>query len=293
MKRQQVEKEPSRLLEDPFPSDTRELKKAGALSLLLHIVLIVFLVLNLKMGNLQNRSTVYRVTVKPYSLQKEIPRPIQKLPAPPPVLPKPQIQKEEKLKEKVEEPVKKPVPLPIAETVPLKKEENIAVPLTATIEKENKNTAQESSSVKVPGAEPGGACDGKVGFRWGRPGDGTGHGSSGGDGSGKGTGLSKRGRWGGYGDGTSGVSLPGYGVNPKPVYPPEARDRGCQGDVILKVEVLSNGRVGQIEVGKSSGYEALDQSALATVKKWRFIPAKRDMVAIPCWVNIPIKFQLK
>jgi protein TonB len=51
--------------------------------------------------------------------------------------------------------------------------------------------------------------------------------------------------------------------------------------------------VGQIEVKKSSGHEMLDQSALSTVKKWKFIPAKRGEVTIPAWVNIPIKFELQ
>jgi protein TonB len=61
----------------------------------------------------------------------------------------------------------------------------------------------------------------------------------------------------------------------------------------LRVEVLPDGRVGEIELKESCGYEVLDQSALATVKKWRFIPARRGKVAIPCYVNIPIKFQLR
>jgi protein TonB len=59
------------------------------------------------------------------------------------------------------------------------------------------------------------------------------------------------------------------------------------------VEVLINGQVGQIEIKKSSGYELLDHSALATVKQWRFIPAKKGEASIPLWVNIPIKFQLQ
>ena len=73
----------------------------------------------------------------------------------------------------------------------------------------------------------------------------------------------------------------------------EAREKGYEGEVVLKVEVLINGRVGQIEIKKSSGYELLDHSALTTVKQWRFIPAKKGDVTIPLWVNIPVKFQLQ
>jgi len=35
--------------------------------------------------------------------------------------------------------------------------------------------------------------------------------------------------------------------------------------------------LGEIELTESSGYEVLDQSALATVKKWRFTPAKEEV----------------
>jgi len=86
---------------------------------------------------------------------------------------------------------------------------------------------------------------------------------------------------------------PKYVENPKPLYPQEARKRGYEGVVVLRVEVLSNGRVGQIEIKKSSGYEVLDRSALTAVKQWRFIPANEGNGFIPCWVNIPIKFQLQ
>jgi len=86
---------------------------------------------------------------------------------------------------------------------------------------------------------------------------------------------------------------PKYAENPKPIYPQEARKKGYEGEVVLRVEVLQNGRVGQIDVKKSSGYELLDRSALATVKQWKFVPAQKGEKTIPLWVNIPVKFQLQ
>lgn len=86
---------------------------------------------------------------------------------------------------------------------------------------------------------------------------------------------------------------PKYAENPKPSYPQEARKKGMEGEVLLRVEVLASGRVGQIEVKQSSGHEPLDRTALSTVKQWRFIPAQKEGAAIPLWVNIPIKFQLQ
>jgi TonB family protein len=86
---------------------------------------------------------------------------------------------------------------------------------------------------------------------------------------------------------------PSYAENPKPFYPREARKWGYEGEVVLKVEVLSNGQVGQVEVKRSSGHEILDRSALDAVKQWKFIPAKKGENPIPFWVNIPVKFQLQ
>jgi len=118
----------------------------------------------------------------------------------------------------------------------------------------------------------------------------SGNGSPGKGSSGKGTGILDKffyAHRGGNGD------RPRYVENPKPIYPKEARDKGYEGEVVLRVEVLINGRVGQIEIKKSSGYELLDHSALAAVKQWRFIPAKKGDVAIPLRVSIPVKFQLQ
>lgn len=86
---------------------------------------------------------------------------------------------------------------------------------------------------------------------------------------------------------------PRYSENPKPLYPQEARKKGYEGEVLLRVEVLSNGRVGEIEVRRSSGHEVLDRSAITTVKQWRFVPAKKGETQVPVWVNIPVAFQLR
>jgi TonB family protein len=123
----------------------------------------------------------------------------------------------------------------------------------------------------------------------GQGGSGWGAGWGAGDGSGPGRGDLAGGAGGGRG---AGLARPRYAENPRPVYPSEAREKGYQGQVILRVEVLADGRVGQIEMKKSSGHEVLDRSALTTVKKWRFIPARREGVAVPFWVNVPVEFQL-
>jgi TonB family protein len=86
---------------------------------------------------------------------------------------------------------------------------------------------------------------------------------------------------------------PRYAQNPKPLYPREAKKRGYEGEVLLRVEVLSNGRVGEIEVKRSSGHEVLDRSAMTAVRQWRFVPARKGETPVPVWVNIPVAFQLR
>ncbi len=96
---------------------------------------------------------------------------------------------------------------------------------------------------------------------------------------------------GGSGQGIE-VGYPNYKINPKPGYPMIARRNGYEGTVLLRVWVLESGKVGKIEVEKSSGYEILDNSALKAVRDWIFMPGKRNGVAITSWVTVPIKFQL-
>lgn len=84
----------------------------------------------------------------------------------------------------------------------------------------------------------------------------------------------------------------GYLRNPKPQYPRVARERGYEGDVLLKVLVLHDGTVGDISVHHSSGYEVLDRAALDAVKEWLFVPASRDGVPVARWAIVPVKFRL-
>jgi len=84
-----------------------------------------------------------------------------------------------------------------------------------------------------------------------------------------------------------------YLQNPKPPYPPLAFRLKLEGKVTLMAEVGSDGRAGQVKILESSGHELLDQSALSTVKQWKFTPARKDGVIITQAVRIPITFSLK
>lgn len=79
----------------------------------------------------------------------------------------------------------------------------------------------------------------------------------------------------------------------KPVYPEEARVAGIEGIVILKVVVLFDGTIGDIEILKSSGRDDFDQAAKECVKQWKFKPAMQSGIRVTMAVQIPIKFEIK
>jgi protein TonB len=89
------------------------------------------------------------------------------------------------------------------------------------------------------------------------------------------------------------LSSADYLQNPKPAYPPLSRRLGEQGQVIVRVMVGADGVPQSAEVRKSSGFERLDQAALATALKWRYVPGKRGGVAEAMPVNVPINFVLE
>lgn len=88
-------------------------------------------------------------------------------------------------------------------------------------------------------------------------------------------------------------------VNPRnpltqPEYPLSEKRAEHTGTVMLSVYVLENGRVGDVQVQKSSGYPKLDEAAIAEAKRsWRLLPGTgEDGKPAPMWVIVPITFKL-
>lgn len=84
-----------------------------------------------------------------------------------------------------------------------------------------------------------------------------------------------------------------YLDNPKPAYPAISRRLGEQGRVTLRVHVAADGSTSEVQLHTSSGSSRLDQSALDTVRRWKFVPAKRGPDPVAAWVLVPIAFTLK
>lgn len=84
-----------------------------------------------------------------------------------------------------------------------------------------------------------------------------------------------------------------YLNNPKPNYPAMSKRLQEQGKVMVRVLIEADGSPSRAEIHTSSGFDRLDQAALQTVLRWRFVPGKRAGVPEAMWFNVPINFVLE
>lgn len=105
---------------------------------------------------------------------------------------------------------------------------------------------------------------------------------------------------GGEGAGSGSGSAQGVPVTPprivssvRPPYPSSARNASIEGTVYVKMLVNASGKVEDAFVSQSSGNAALDESAVNTVYKWRFSPARDTFKEkVSCYITIPVNFRL-
>jgi protein TonB len=84
-----------------------------------------------------------------------------------------------------------------------------------------------------------------------------------------------------------------YLQNPRPPYPSISRRLNEQGKTTVRVLIGADGQPQRAEIAKSSGFSRLDDAALATVMRWRYVPGKRGGVAEAMWFNVPINWVLE
>ena len=84
-----------------------------------------------------------------------------------------------------------------------------------------------------------------------------------------------------------------YLQNPRPPYPAISRRLNEQGKTTVRVLIGTDGLPQRAEISKSSGFSRLDDAAMATVMRWRYVPGKRGGVAEAMWFNVPINWILE
>lgn len=80
--------------------------------------------------------------------------------------------------------------------------------------------------------------------------------------------------------------------NPEFIYPRLAVRMGLEGTVLLQVEVLPDGRPGEVRIQQSSGSDMLDKDALRQLATWRFKPPLRLGRSHSTRVTVPINYRL-
>jgi TonB family protein len=89
----------------------------------------------------------------------------------------------------------------------------------------------------------------------------------------------------------SGVTPPRVISHPTAAYTNEARQRGIQGSVIVQAQFDADGNFKVLQIVKGLGY-GLDESALAALHNWRFLPALRNGERVSAIAEIEVPFRL-
>jgi TonB family protein len=76
-------------------------------------------------------------------------------------------------------------------------------------------------------------------------------------------------------------------------WPQEARSRGEEGVVMLKLHVSASGCPTSAAIIGSSGFADLDQAVLKFYETLKFLPAQQNGAALEAVVNLPVNFKLE
>jgi len=76
----------------------------------------------------------------------------------------------------------------------------------------------------------------------------------------------------------------------EPAYPDDARDQGIEGKVVLDARIDRNGVIETLSV--RTGHPLLAESALQTVRTWRYRPTKLNGVPVEVDTDIEVTFTL-
>jgi protein TonB len=82
-------------------------------------------------------------------------------------------------------------------------------------------------------------------------------------------------------------------INPvKPRYPKKLEEEEIEGEVILELSISKEGKIINIKV-IDSDHKLFTESALATVRKYRFSPGKtKDGTPVDAVIEFTIKFEM-
>ena len=89
---------------------------------------------------------------------------------------------------------------------------------------------------------------------------------------------------------TAGMKPPKATRSPDPDYPKIPADAEPNGVVVMLVGLNAKGHVELVHVLRASN-NVFENSAVATVKTWKFSPAKKDGKPVPVQITVEMRFQ--
>ncbi|HZD32045.1 MAG TPA: energy transducer TonB [Candidatus Angelobacter sp.] len=89
---------------------------------------------------------------------------------------------------------------------------------------------------------------------------------------------------------TKGMKPPKATKSPDPEYPKIPADAEPNGLVVMLVGLSTKGHVELVHVLRASN-DAFQESAVTTVKTWKFSPAKKDGKPVPVQITVEMHFQ--
>lgn len=75
-------------------------------------------------------------------------------------------------------------------------------------------------------------------------------------------------------------------------YPPQSARLGEEGQTRVRLWVLENGSIGDVQIVKSSGYERLDNVALRKLRRWRIKPGTEDGKPVAMWFELNVTWKI-
>jgi protein TonB len=79
----------------------------------------------------------------------------------------------------------------------------------------------------------------------------------------------------------------------KPAYPPDAKDDGVEGTVVLLLTIDRSGDVSRVKMENGSGDKRLDKAAEQTVRQWAYSPSLRDGEPVEATIRVRVQFRIE
>lgn len=76
------------------------------------------------------------------------------------------------------------------------------------------------------------------------------------------------------------------------IYPKLAQKRNWQGKVLLSLRVTSSGKINNVQLNSSSGYDVLDQAAINSLVKVGYLPKISSWLLYDIDLKLPVIYQL-